>query len=251
MKGNREIIAMNEIARNTASAHFVSPSLRLSVSLLCLLCLLCTAAGARVTKPTTITAADWGSKPQPIPDDRRHAPKFVTIHHAGVVWKGDRTPVQFIRNMQAWGQKEKNWPDLPYHFLIAPNGDIYEGRPLQYEPESNTKYPLAGNIGVEMMGHFGEQRPSEQQIQSCARLTAWLCQEFMILPTRETVRGHKDAAPGQTSCPGEDFQRYLDDGQFLKWVKGLMAGKDVTITPGPPLPKGPTEPIPTATTKPS
>jgi hypothetical protein len=220
-------------------------------AVLCVLCLLCGSAAAQIQKPATITGSDWGSKPQPIPDDRRHTPKFVTLHHAGVIWKGDRTPIQFIRNMQVWGQNEKNWPDLPYHFLIAPDGNIYEGRSLDFEPESNTKYPLAGNIGVEMMGHFGEQRPSPEQLASAARLTAWLCQEYNIAPTRANIRGHKDAAPGQTSCPGEDFQRYLDDGQFIAWVKGFLAGKEVKIEPGPPLPNGPTAPIPTATTRPS
>src|SRR5207249_10377189 len=53
------------------------------------------------------------------------------------------------------------WPDLPYHFLIAPDGRIFEGRPVEYEPESNTDYSLAGNVGVELMGDFNRQRPSK------------------------------------------------------------------------------------------
>lgn len=224
----------------------------IKVALTCMvLCCFVFRAEAQTTRPVIVSAAEWGSDPLPIDDTRRHTPKFITIHHAGVFWKGDRSPVQFIRAMQSWGQRDKNWPDLPYHFLIAPDGVIYEGRSLEYEPESNTRYPLAGNIGVEMMGHFGQQRPSRQQLESCARLTAWLCSEFNIKPTRELVRGHLDAAPGQTTCPGPDFQRYLESGQFHQWVRGLMDGKQVKIDHDPPLPKGPTEPIPTASTQPS
>ena len=204
----------------------------------------CSEPGPRaVARPPIVAAGEWGSRPQPIPDARKHTPKFVTIHHAGVLWEAKVTPAAFVRNMQSWGQQEKGWPDLPYHFLIAPDGQIYEGRPLTFEPESNTKYPLAGNIGVEMMGNFEQQRPDPRQLAACAQLTAWLCDQFGI--ATPLVRGHKDAAPGQTSCPGKDFDRYLTDGQFRRWVQETLDRKTPQIDPGPPLPGGPTEPIPT------
>lgn len=195
-----------------------------------------------VPRPAIVSASEWGSKPQPIPDSRKQTPKYVTIHHAGVLWTAKVTPTVFVRNMQSWGQKEKGWPDLAYHFLIAPDGTIFEGRPLAYEPESNTKYPLSGNIGVEMMGNFEQQRPDPRQITACVKLTAWLCHRYGIDPTQ--VRGHKDAASGQTDCPGKDFERYLKGGQFRQWVKESLEGKAPAIDPGPPLPEGPTKPIP-------
>jgi len=198
-------------------------------------------------RPEIVAASEWGSKPQPIPDSRKHTPKYVTIHHAGVLWTAKVAPDVFVRNMQSWGQREKGWPDLPYHFLIAPDGRIFEGRPLEYEPESNTKYDLPGNVGVEMMGNFEAQRPDPRQIASCVKLTAWLCGRYGIEP--KLVRGHKDAASGQTTCPGKDFDRYLRDGQFRRWVQETLEGKAPSIEPGEPLPGGPTEPIPTAAPK--
>src|SRR5437763_13777623 len=77
-----------------------------------------------VEKPPIVTREQWGSQPQPIPDSRRHVPKFITIHHAGVDWKAGRDPADFVRTMQAWGQREKHCPDLASHFLIAPHGRI-------------------------------------------------------------------------------------------------------------------------------
>ena len=81
-----------------------------------------------------------------------------------------------------------------------------------------------------------------------AHLTAWLL-DAQKLPL-EAIRTHRDVAQGQTECPGRDFYRYIEDGQFKHWVKGVLDGENPTIEPGPPLadPPGPTELV-TKTTK--
>ena len=191
-----------------------------------------------VEKPPIVTREQWGSEPQPMPDSRKHVPKYITIHHAGEDWKAGRDPAVYVKNRQKWGQREKGWPDLAYHFLIAPDGRIFEARSTEYEPESNTKYDLQGHIGVELMGNFETQRPSRQQIESCVKLVAWLCQEKKIDPSQ--IAGHRDRAKDQTVCPGKDFYRYLESGQFVGWVKETLAGKTPQVDPGPPLEGGPT-----------
>ncbi|MDD5302718.1 MAG: peptidoglycan recognition family protein [Elusimicrobia bacterium] len=202
-------------------------------------------------KPEIVTRAQWGSKAEPIPDSRRQVPVWITIHHAGEAWSAGQDPADFIRRMQRYGQNRPRieppprntyWPDLPYHYLIAPDGRIFEGRPVEYEPESNTRYPLNGNIGVEMMGDFNKQRPSLAQLRSVVSLTAWLAHEHGI--GLEHVRAHRDAAPTQTDCPGKDFYRYFADGAFKNWVRQALANAEPAIDPGPPLPDGPTAPIP-------
>lgn len=207
------------------------------------------AIAARDLKPPIVTREEWGSRPGPIPASRRQTPAWVTIHHAGEVWRGG-DPADFVRRMQRWGQnrpaiekppRDTYWPDLPYHYLIAPDGRIFEGRPVEYEPESNTLYPLNGNVGVELMGDFNHQRPSLAQLRSAVKLTAWLSAAHGIAPAR--VRTHQDAAPGQTDCPGKDFRRHMSDGRFLSWVREALDGLEPSIAPGPPLPDGPTTPI--------
>ncbi len=91
---------------------------------------------AAVPMPPIVTREQWGSKPQPIDDSHKQVPKFITIHHGGILWKTGADPVQFVRTVQTWGQKEKNWPDLPYHFMIAPDGRIFQARPIEFEPET-------------------------------------------------------------------------------------------------------------------
>lgn len=200
--------------------------------------------------PNFVTAETWGSNPDPIPDSRRHVPKYVTLHHAGVLWTSDRDPAQFIRNMQSWGKRRPEieqpprdtyWPDLPYHFLIAPDGRIFEGRPCDYEPESNTDYDLAGHLGVELMGNFEAQRPSPAQVESAVRLVAWLLAKY-DLPI-DAISTHAKVANGQTSCPGRDFARYFEGepGQFARWVDSALSGKPLDIDLGEPLEEGPTE----------
>src|SRR5206468_3804080 len=126
------------------------------------------------------------------------------------------------------------WPDLPYHFLVAPDGRIFEGRSVDYEPETNTHYSVNGNIGIELMGDFEKQRPSREQIAACVALTAWLCQQYKI--DLDHVRGHMDAATGQTDCPGKDFYRYFQDGQLKLWLTMALKGVQPGIDPGPALP---------------
>jgi len=203
-----------------------------------------------IAKPPVVTRAEWGSKAQQIPQDRKQVPEWVTIHHAGELWHKNEDPAEFVRKMQVWGQnrpklekppRDTYWPDLPYHFLIAPDGRIFEGRPVEYEPESNTKYPLRGNIGIEMMGDFNVQRPTVEQIKACVKLTAWLCDQHKI--DLNHVRTHQDAAPNQTDCPGKDFYRYIKGGEFRIWLKETQQGKEPDIKEGAPLPDGPTKSI--------
>jgi hypothetical protein len=227
-----------------------------SISLAILISNLILPASAKVQKPPIVSAAEWGSKPAPIPDSRKQVPFWITIHHAGEFWKYGADPAEFVRHMQVWGQnrptlekppRDTYWPDLPYHFLIAPDGRIFEGRPIEYEPETNTKYPVNGNIGVEMMGDFEKQRPSPAQLKSCVELSAWLCKQYHI--DLDHLRTHMDVAPGQTDCPGKDFYRYMRDGQFKAWVKDVLKGRKVQIDPGAPLPDGPVDLINTPDAK--
>lgn len=208
------------------------------------------AIAKKISAPPIVTPAQWGSKPQPIPDEKKQVPQWITIHHAGELWHYGDDPQAFVQRMQIWGQnrpklekppRDTYWPDLPYHFLIAPDGRIFQGRPVNYEPESNTKYPLNGNIGIEMMGDFNVQRPSIEQLTACVALTAWLLQEHKI--DMDKIRTHQDVAPGQTDCPGKDFYRYIKDGQFKAWVLRARKGKSLNIVEGEAFPDGPKKSI--------
>jgi hypothetical protein len=188
-----------------------------------------------VLKPKMVTAEEWNSTPDPMPDDKRHEPKYVTLHHAGVKWLEGSDPMKKIKNLQTWGKNEKGWPDVPYHFLIAPDGRIFEGRSLEYEPETNTNFDTSGHVNIQLWGSFGVQRPSQAQVEAAVEVAAWACAEYQI--PLELVRGHRDVA--QTGCPGPDFYRYIESGEMREWVETVLMGIQPNIKLGEPLPDGP------------
>lgn len=192
-----------------------------------------------VEKPTIISAEEWGSSPDVMPPSKLHEPSRLTVHHAGEIWRPGRGSVARLTALQTWGKRERNWPDLPYHFLIAPDGRIYEGRDIRYEPETNTNYDTSGHIGVQLWGNFEEQRVSEEQLDSAVRLLAWLSEQYAIEPL--TIVGHKDVAA--TLCPGRDLYRYISEGHIARWVTELREGRPAQIRLLPPADGGPTEMI--------
>lgn len=153
-----------------------------------------------------VKAGAWGSQPDPMPTRMLQVPERIVIHHAGVVWKEGTDPYDKVRALQAWGKREKGWPDVPYHFLIAPDGRIFEGRPTNYRPESNTHYDLSGVLNVELFGDFEVQKVSEPQKEALRKLLVYLCREHNIGADR--VSTHRLQAPGQTTCPGRDLMDY-------------------------------------------
>ena len=213
---------------------------------------------ASAAEPRVIAPEEWGSTPgdmSAIPEQT--SLEWITIHHASVFWTDTRDPVRFICGLQSWGKippdprhpertepRTQVWPDLPYHFLVAPDGRIFAGRPVKYVGQTNTPdYKVAGNINIELMGDFEKQRPSAGQLEAVAWLAADLARRYGI--PADHVRGHRDAAGPVTDCPGRDLHRYFEDGRLRGWVAERLAGRKPQIAPGPPLPGGPTAPIPT------
>ena len=176
--------------------------------------------------PQISPASDWGSSPQPLDDALRQVPRRIVIHHAGVVWKASDDPYQKLRNLQIWGQREKHWPDLPYHYLITPDGRIFAGRDWHYRPESNTRYPLDGVINVQVFGDYEQQVLSLPALQSLVDLLVALCREHHLSP--QTIVGHRQAAPGQTTCPGEDLDGYVR-GPLRAWVQAGLEGHSARV----------------------
>jgi len=195
-----------------------------------------------VLKPPTVSAADWGSQPDPMPEALRHTPSRITLHHAGEEWKAGSDPYVKLKNLQTWGKAEKGWPDVPYHFLIAPDGRIFEGRSLDFAPDTNTNYDVKGHIGINVWGNFEVQRITQAQLESVVRLSAWLSDKYDL--DVSTIASHRDIAPGQTVCPGKDYYRYIESGQMRDWISKALHGQEYKVELLPPAPDGPTEFVP-------
>jgi len=142
---------------------------------------------------------------------------MITLHHSGDAkpMTPQDDPVQKLQGLQSWGARDKNWWDIPYHFVIGLDGTIYEGRDYHYVGETNTKYNPEGHFLITVMGNYEIQKPTPEQIKAITDLMAWAVQEFHV--PLDKIYGHRDLA--QTDCPGKNLYPYLKDGTFVRGIK--------------------------------
>jgi hypothetical protein len=154
-----------------------------------------------------VRRVDWAWAPlqRGLPE---HRIERITIHHGGVEFPDDKDPVEHLRALQSWSRSDKDWIDIPYHFMIDRQGRIYETRPINYPGDTNTEYDPAGHALVEVMGHYEHQVLSAAQLDAMVAIVGFLAAAFEV-PVGN-IGGHRDYA--DTTCPGEDVYRYLRDG---------------------------------------
>lgn len=159
------------------------------------------------------TVEDWGGTPAP-DTTQTHEPQFLTVHHAGEDWKEGKKVDDYLRNLQDWSRSVKNWIDIPYHYIIDLDGNVWEGRDPSYPGDTNTSYDPTGHILTMMVGNYENIKPTKKQLESLINLLTWQSQEFDINP--ETLKAHKDYAV--TACPGKNLYPYVNNGYLLKEI---------------------------------
>jgi len=165
-------------------------------------------------KSVIIPAKQWGASSPPftLPE---HKIEFITIHHGGVIFKQHQDPIAYLKQLQEWSRKEKGWMDIPYHFLIAPDGRIFEGRDIKYPGDTNTSYDPLGHALICVLGNFEEQQPTQEQLTALAWLTAKLSLQYHV--SLDRVKSHKDYT--ETLCPGKNLYQYLQNGQLISMIQ--------------------------------
>lgn len=153
---------------------------------------------------------------------KSQVPVQITVHHEGgkVLLKTDNA-AQRLKNIQTWGMgKDRKWTDVPYHFLIAPDGTVYEGRNALTTGETATEYDPSGHLLISFLGNYEEQQINENLLDVLTKLIAKLCLQYNISP--ETIATHRDHS-AVTSCPGKNIYPYFENGFVKKKVKEILA----------------------------
>jgi hypothetical protein len=165
-----------------------------------------------------ISRVGWNaSDPKPF---KQQVPERITIHHEGTKFEKDDDAPKHIKNVQTWGMgKDRNWIDIPYHFLIDPYGNIYEGRNVFTVGETATEYDPTGHLLITCLGNFEEQEISDDQLESLINLIAYSCVKYQISP--ETIASHRDHSK-QTVCPGKNLYNYLENNYIKEEVDKLL-----------------------------
>jgi uncharacterized protein YbbC (DUF1343 family) len=175
---------------------------------------------------TVITRAEWGWQPltRSLPEQTISK---ITIHHGGEFFSEDKDMVQYLRSLQSWSRSEKKWIDIPYHYMIDLEGNIYEARPINFSGDTNTDYDVRGHALICVVGNYEIQTVKPIQLKSLAKLVAFLKQKYRV--DLKDIKGHKDYT-NQTVCPGKDLYKYLVDGSFIKMVEDEL-NKGHAVTP--------------------
>ena len=148
-------------------------------------------------------------------------PVRITVHHeGGRVLTDTADAARRIKNIQVWGMgKDRNWTDIPYHFLVAPDGTVYEGRHLNIVGETNTEYDPSGHLLICFLGNYQEQELNQHLLDMLTKLIAFFCKKYKISP--ETIATHRDHSK-QTTCPGKNIYPYFENGYVKKRVIELL-----------------------------
>jgi hypothetical protein len=149
-----------------------------------------------------------------------HRITHVTLHHTGSAepLQPHDDPAEKLRGLQLWGARERNWWDVPYHYLLDLDGRVFEGRDWRYIGETNTTYDPGGHFLISMIGNYERQEPSARQLEAIADLMAWALRRFDLPPDR--IGGHYHYA--STGCPGRHLRKYLEDGTLRRMVEARL-----------------------------
>jgi hypothetical protein len=175
-------------------------------------------ASNTIPEVTIVPRSGWNAaEPKPY---KQHVPVRITIHHEGTRLEITDDAAKKIMNIQRWGMgPDRNWVDIPYHFLIAPNGTIYEGRNVNTVGETATEYDPTGHLLINCLGNLEQQEMPPQQLESLVKLIGYCCKKYSL--PLETLASHKDYST-QTTCPGKNLYQYLQNGYIKAEVKKLL-----------------------------
>lgn len=179
-------------------------------------------ACAKNIKPKVIKKESWmvkniaDQKNKLVPHSQ--AINKITLHHTAT--PNTHNVGTRLRGIRRYHIKGKKWGDIAYHYLIAPDGKIYQGRNANYVGSSSTQYNLDNNLLIALLGNFETEHPTEKALSSLILLTASKLIEYKITPN--DVHTHKQQA--ETLCPGRHMQRWFDKAgkkQIVKKYKRL------------------------------
>ncbi|MEO1271181.1 MAG: N-acetylmuramoyl-L-alanine amidase [Myxococcota bacterium] len=170
----------------------------------------------------------------------------IAIHHTVSAANTDASQLRQVQNFHMSG---RGWCDIGYHFLVTIDGQIWEGRPVQFLG-SHVGGHNTNNIGVSFVGCFHPTSacanlqpdvPPEVMIQNAGTFLALLVSEYGITVNAQTLKGHRDHEGSSTACPGDNLHDRLDELRAAALgdppdpqpgvIRGVIYDRSVTDSP--------------------
>lgn len=145
-------------------------------------------------------------------------PLCITVHHEGP----SPNPQKPVKMLLAGIEEVHESPRadggmaagaIGYHFIIDAKGEVWEGRPIQYQgAHAGNNNANRQNIGICLLGNFEVQKPTPAQKAALQKLLNRLMAQYSIpsshIYTHREVKEKYGLA--STDCPGRYLQPYVD-----------------------------------------
>ena len=156
---------------------------------------------------------------------KQQVPVRITVHHEGGRLLADTADAATrLKNVQTWSMgPDRNWTDIPYHYLIAPDGTVFEGRNPLTAGETNTEYDPTGHLLISFLGNYEQQELNPHLLNVLTNLIAHFCTRYNISP--DSIATHRDYSK-ITGCPGKNIYPYFRDGYIKEEVKKILRKGD-------------------------
>jgi uncharacterized coiled-coil protein SlyX len=132
----------------------------------------------------------------------------ITVHHTASKQVLGETH-KSILNKHMKAHTNRDWPGLSYHYMIVPDGVIYQindHKEVTWHDGKNWE-----SLGVCLDGYFHpdfNEKPTPEQLNSLKELLDHLCTEHPEFPADyDDVRGHRETMA--TACPGDLLFPYV------------------------------------------
>jgi len=155
------------------------------------------------------------------PERPREAIKRVIIHHTVTLAPPERIAAVQIRRY--------GWAGIGYHFIVMPDGTIYQTQPLTTVSHHTNKFN-ADAVGLALSGNFTDAPPPAVQLDAAAHLCAWLLGELGL--GKSAVIGRNELEP--VGSPGKQWlegARYKEDflARVQAWLDTAVPGDQALI----------------------
>ncbi|QQE10456.1 N-acetylmuramoyl-L-alanine amidase [Planctomycetota bacterium] len=152
-----------------------------------------------------ISRASWARKgPKLSQANKMKGVSAITVHHDAIMMTKCSYQIAAKRMESIRSGHASHWADIGYHYCIDREGRIWEGRPVGLQG-AHVKKHNPHNVGIMVMGHFNNQQPSRQQLDSLTRFLKQLQGKYRV-PAKK-VFTHRELMP--TACPGKHLQNYM------------------------------------------
>lgn len=149
--------------------------------------------------------AAWGAAP--VSGYTWQTPRKFTLHHTAGPRPADRAAAEAeMRFIQSQHRNGNGWLDIGYHFVISPQGDIFEGRPVNAQGAHAQNYNV-DNVGISVMGNYMNDPVAPQVLDAIVRLGQYLKADFGI--GEGAFFAHRQL--NSTACPGDNIYARMQE----------------------------------------